>query len=108
MCPGPIIEDKSGRLIPVEDIVRQTFDACARRREEDPSLMMLKEAAMGDKEYSAMLEARVKNLSKSDIKELPQENPCRAMIGIWDNLGLLGDKSLLTYDNTRIIVPKGA
>ena len=80
----------------MEDIVRRTFDACTRRREEDPSLIMLKEAAMGDKEYSAMLEARIKNLSKLDVKELPQENPCRAMISIWDNIGLLGDESLLT------------
>ena len=63
-CPGPVIEDEFGRLIPVEDVVRRTFDACAKRREEDSSLMMLKEAAMGDKEYSAMLEARVQNLSK--------------------------------------------
>ena len=59
----------------MEDIVRRTFDACTRRREEDPSLIMLKEAAMGDKEYSAMLEARNKSLSKSDIKELLQKTP---------------------------------
>ena len=108
VCPGSIIEDESGKLIPVENIVRQTFNACTRRREEDSSLMMLKEATMGEKEYSAMLEARVQNLSKSEIKELPQENPCRAMIGIWDNVGLLGDESLLTYNNMRIVVPKGA
>ena len=30
--------------------------------------MMLKEAAMGDKEYTAMLEARIRNLTKSEIK----------------------------------------
>ena len=65
----------------------RTFDACAKRREEDPSLMMLKEAAIGDKEYAAMLEARTRNLTKSEIKELPPENPCRAIVNIWDNIG---------------------
>ena len=85
-CPGPCIENESGISVPVESIVRWTFDACAKRREEDLSLMMLKEAAMGDKEYLAMLEAKIKNLSKSEIKELPQENPCRAMVDIWENI----------------------
>ena len=32
-CPGPCIEDESGKTVPIENIVRWTFDACAKRRE---------------------------------------------------------------------------
>ena len=105
-CPGPCIEDDSGKTIPIEDVVRRTFDACAKRREEDPSLAMLKEAAAADREYTTILEARIRNISKSEIKELPQDNPCRSMVKIWDNIGLLQDESLMTYENTRLVVPK--
>ena len=28
-------------------------------------------------------------------------------MNIWDNIGLLQDESLMTYENTRLIVPKG-
>ena len=88
-CPGPCIEDDSGKTIPIEDVVKRTFDACAKRREEDPSLMMLKEAAAADREYTTILEARIRNITKSEIKELPQDNPCRSMVKIWDNICLL-------------------
>ena len=95
-CPGPMVEDRSGKMVPVENIVRRALDANAKRREEDPSLIHFKDAALVDKEYSAILEARVNNLSKSDIKSLPQDNPVRAIHNIWEHLGLLNDCSLLT------------
>ena len=77
-----MVEDRSGKMIPIENMVIRAFDACAKRREEDPSLTTLKEAAMCDNEYSTILEARVKNLSKSDIQSLPQDHPCRAVHNI--------------------------
>ena len=49
-------------------------------------MMMLKEAAVADKEYAMILKARIKNISKSEIKELPHDNPCRAMINVWDKM----------------------
>ena len=58
-CPGPMVEDRSRKMVPIENIVRRAFNTCAKRREEDPSLTMLKEAVMCNNEYSAILEARV-------------------------------------------------
>ena len=104
----PTIQDRNGKLVPVENVVRRAVETISKRREEDPSLQFIKDAALSDNQYAVILEAKEKNLTQAEIKLLPQDHPARAVGNIWEHLGLLGDSILLTYDITRLVVPKDA
>ena len=62
--PGPTAEDRSGKMVPVENIVRRALDASAKRREEDSSLIPIRDAALVDNKYCVILEARQQPIQK--------------------------------------------
>ena len=95
-------------MVPVGNMIRRATEEQSRRREEDPSLDFIKDMAVVDNEYSATLEAKKKHLMKEEVKLLPQDRPCRAAGPVWDSLGVLWDGSLLTYDLTRLVIPRAA
>ena len=72
----PTIQDRNGKLVPVENVVRRAFEKISKRREEDPSLQFIKDAALSDNQYAV-------NLTKAEIKLLPQDHPARA-VRDWD------------------------
>ena len=71
-------------------------------------MSFIRDAAVCDNKYMVIIEVKTKNLTKAEVKMLPQDHPCRVVVPVWDHLGLLNDGMLLTYDVNRIIISRGA
>ena len=107
----PTADNLFGKPTPVEALVRVVHSQIEQRRAEDPALASIKEQASVSDEYQAVLETLKSGLKSHEIKtKVGKSHPARKLQNVWSRLGILPDEhgSLMTLDNTRLVIPEGA
>ena len=79
-----MVKDRNGKEVLLTNLVRIAHKAHNQRREQDPSLQFIKDAALVDIEYSARLKAKEENLWKQDIKLMAQYFPAHSVWKVLD------------------------
>ena len=91
---APIFSPPEKELISVNNVL-------ANKLASDPALQEFYNAALGDYNYTATVQAL---LSGKSLSTLPVNHPARTYRSIWDNLSVLDD-TLLVLNDSRLVVP---